>query len=472
MGWPRRCARRWTWRRLRRGLTWLRRRSSLLRPRTTWRTPLRASIAVAVSFCLLVAAAASAPAAGDQLRGTWVGTYFLGGPGRIALTINGNRAVVALGTGHAGPQTLPLKRTATGFRLAIPGHPTAIVLEARVRSRSLSGTVRQGARGTFTATRGSAGALTLPGYYAAAGGPVAAVDDPFGPSRLVDLDSGEIHALYGRRASATFEIGSGFATRAPVRGTATFAPARAVIAGARAPRIHMRQLEVRISAPNATLSGTLTLPAGRAPYPAVAFVHGSGPTERAYLPDLQALLVRNGVAVLAYDKRGVGQSGGSYPGESPTAGTIDVLARDASAAIEFLAQQPEIDRARVGLAGHSQAGWIIPLAASRDPAVRFLIAFSGPAATAGENDTYQNLTGQGERPSRLTPEQIDADVARRGRSGVDPVPWIKAAKIPMLWLYGGLDQHIPARLSMRRLEPIAGQTGRDIRLKGFPDANP
>jgi dienelactone hydrolase len=415
--------------------------------------------------------AASAPAATDPLRGTWVGTYSLGGPGRIGLTINGNGATVALGTGHATAQTLPLKRTAAGFRVVIPGRPAPIVLDGRVRSGRLTGTVRQSVRGTFEATRGSAAALTAPGFYAAAGGHVAIVEDPYGPARLVDLDSGEVHALYARGASATFEIGSGFATRTPVRGTASFAAERAVIAGARAPRLRMRQLEVRIPARNATLSGTLTLPTGRAPYPAVAFVHGSGPTERAYLPDLQALLVRSGVAVLAYDKRGIGQSSGSYPGESPTAGTIDVLARDASAAVHFLAAQPEIDRARIGLAGHSQAGWIMPLAASRDPAVRFLISFSGPAATAGENDTYQDLTGQGEQPPRLTPEQIDAEVARGGRSGVDPVPWIKAAKIPMLWVYGGLDQHIPARLSVRRLEPVAAEDGRELEVKVFPNAN-
>jgi pimeloyl-ACP methyl ester carboxylesterase len=233
----------------------------------------------------------------------------------------------------------------------------------------------------------------------------------------------------------------------------------------------MRQLEVRISARNAALSGTLTLPAGRAPYPAVAFVHGSGPTERAYLPDLQALLVRNGVAVLAYDKRGIGQSKGFYPGESPTDGAIDVLARDAAAATRFLAAQPEIDRARVGLAGHSQAGWIMPLAASREPAIRFLIAFSGPAVTADENDLYQDLTGQGERPQQLSDEEIDAQVLRAGAGGVDPVPWIRKLRIPAIWLYGGLDKHIPARLSVRRLEPLARDADRDFSIAVFPNAN-
>src|SRR3954454_7505806 len=105
--------------------------------------PVRTPIALVVSLFLLVVAAASAPAAGDQLRGTWVGTYSLGGPGRIALTINGNRAVVALGTGHAGPQTVPVKQTASLVRPAIPGGPTAFVSYRRLRSGSVSGTVRQ-----------------------------------------------------------------------------------------------------------------------------------------------------------------------------------------------------------------------------------------------------------------------------------------------------------------------------------------
>ena len=72
------------------------------------------------------------------------------------------------------------------------------------------------------------------------------------------------------------------------------------------------------------------LPPGRGPHPAVAYVTGSGPTTREYLPELQALLLRHGVAVLAYDKRGVGASGGVYPGESPTAAAIDTLARTAA----------------------------------------------------------------------------------------------------------------------------------------------
>jgi hypothetical protein len=200
-------------------------------------------------------------------------------------------------------------------------------------------------------------------------------------------------------------------------------------------------------------------------------VHGSGPTERAYLPELHALLLRHGVAVLAYDKRGIGQSGGLYPGESPTPDATDVLARDAAAAARFLRSQPEIDPARVGLAGHSQAGWIMPLAGSRESAIRFLVVFSGPAVTADENDLYQDLAGEGEHPAQLSDAEIDAKVLAFGRGGIDPIPWIRKLRVPVLWVYGGRDRHVPPGLSERRLEPITREPGRDFTIVDFPKAN-
>jgi len=69
-----------------------------------------------------------------------------------------------------------------------------------------------------------------------------------------------------------------------------------------------------------------------------------------------------------------------------------------------VAPQPEIDRTGVGLTGQSQAGWIAPLAASGESAVRFVVLFSGPAVTADETDLYQDLAGEGERPpTQLSP---------------------------------------------------------------------
>jgi uncharacterized protein len=417
---------------------------------------------------LVIALSCTASAGAKSVTGSWVGTYTLGtdASSQIAFSISGGRATVALGVGHADVQVVPRR----GLRFQLPGAPAPLVFTGRLAAGRVTGTVRQGsARGRFRAKRGTAPALIARGLYTSGDRVLGVVDDPYGPERLVDLDSGAVHAIYP--SGKSFVIGAGFATRTPTNGVVRFDAAGARLNGTRAARVPQRQLEVRFRSGGVTLSGTLTIPAGAGSHPAVAWVHGSGRTTRAYLPDLQALLLRSGVAVLAYDKRGIGQSGGDYPGESPTDFAIDALARDAAAAVRFLAGRPEIDPARVGLAGHSQAGWIIPLAASRDTAVRFAVVFSGPAVTADENDVYQHLTGQGEQPPTLPEEEVDAAVLAGGPGGVDPIPWIRGLRIPVLWVYGALDQHIPPRLSARRLEPIASEPGRDFTIETFANAN-
>lgn len=91
--------------------------------------------------------------------------------------------------------------------------------------------------------------------------------------------------------------------------------------------------------------------------------------------------------------------------------------------------------------------------------------------TADENDIYQDLAGEGDRPQQLSDEAIDAQVIAHGRSGVDPIPWVRKLEVPSLWVYGGLDKIVPPRLSERRLEPIAAEPGRDLVSLDFPNAN-
>ncbi len=420
---------------------------------------------------LLVLAAIAGEASGTRTAtDSWVGTYRLGGQGQISLTVSGKRAFVALGVGHADLQSVPLTVSGAKLRFQLPGRPAPLVFDGTVAGGKLTGTVRQGAlRGTFSARRGNAPSLVARGFYETGGGQTAVIDDPYGPARIVDLDSGRVRAMYP--SGAAFSIGSGFATRAPSTGTVRFGTGAALIDGKQAARVGVRQLEVQFRSGGTRLSGTLLIPPGAGKHAGAVFVHGSGPTQRAYLPELSAMLVRHGVAVLVYDKRGIGQSDGRYPGESPTADTIDTLARDAQAAARFLAAQPEIDPKRVGLTGHSQAGWIDPLAASREPAIRFLLVFSGPAVTADENDLFQDLAGQGNRTATLTDAEIDAQVLKAGTGGVDPIPSIRKLKIPSLWLYGGRDRTVPPGLSGRRLAPIAAEPGRDITVVDFPNGN-
>ena len=134
-----------------------------------------------------------------------------------------------------------------------------------------------------------------------------------------------------------------------------------------------------------TLAGTLTLPAGPGPHPAVLLVSGSGPQDRdgaipgieGYRPfaEITATLANAGIAVLRYDDRGAGAS----TGDNLTA-TTPVLADDAGAGLRYLRGRPDIDPLQVGVVGHSEGALIAPMLASRDPGVAFFVALAPPVA--------------------------------------------------------------------------------------------
>ena len=120
------------------------------------------------------------------------------------------------------------------------------------------------------------------------------------------------------------------------------------------------------------LAYALDLPPGRGPFPAVVAGHGSGRTTRQQMAWLAGRWTAMGFAVLRFDKRGVGESSGTYVNVgtqgSPT--VFPQLAADIAAGVRFLRERPDIDRRRVGLVGNSQAGWILPLAFDSTAGVR------------------------------------------------------------------------------------------------------
>jgi len=127
------------------------------------------------------------------------------------------------------------------------------------------------------------------------------------------------------------------------------------------------------------LSGTLTVPKGKGPFPAVVLITGSGPQNRdeeilKHKPFLVLAdyLTSNGIAVLRYDDRGVGKSTGKFS----DATTFD-FATDADAAFSYLYKDPRINTNNIGLIGHSEGGLIAQIVANKDKKVQFIILMAG-----------------------------------------------------------------------------------------------
>jgi hypothetical protein len=216
-------------------------------------------------------------------------------------------------------------------------------------------------------------------------------------------------------------------------------------------RVRLHQHEVRIGGQAATL----TVPDGPGPFAAAAMVHGSEPQGREEFQTFSAYLESIGVAVLAGDKRGVGESGGVFPGTAATDASMSALAADAQAQVRLLAGLPQIDRKRVGLLGDSQAGWVIAEAAARETAVRWAVPLAGPTTTAGETDFFTALAGAERREPSAPRPQLLAQVRKYGPSGFDPLPFLRRLSIPVFWVYGDDDRNVPTELCVERLRTIA-----------------
>jgi dienelactone hydrolase len=230
----------------------------------------------------------------------------------------------------------------------------------------------------------------------------------------------------------------------------------------RAARVRLYEQEpVTFSAGDVRLAGTLTLPTGAGPHPAVVFVHGSGPSQRSSYAVEADRFARSGIATLAFDKRGTGESTGDWH----TAG-FEELADDVLAGVRFLRRDRRIRPHRVGLFGISQAGWIIPLAAARTSEVAFIVPVSGGAVTPAEQELWrhrQNLEYL-RVPERFIELERKAaamayDWQRRVQLGSMPIPnpfaddnlnmhhdaaaVLRQVQQPVLAIFGGMDTLTP-----------------------------
>jgi len=265
------------------------------------------------------------------------------------------------------------------------------------------------------------------------------------------------------------------------------------------------------------LAGTLTVPQGAGPFPAVLLISGSGPQDRdesfyGHKPFLVLAdhLSRQGIAVLRVDDRGVG---GSQPAlrEATTAD----LATDVEAGVAWLRSRSEIDPAHIGLIGHSEGGLIAPMVAARDPAIAFIVLMAG-VGVPGREDVLAQVRAINEA-SGATPAQLDEalavaravqdaaaqpsdlararaelvrtlsavglpqDAARRQSSTIysawfryflsyDPAPALTRVQCPVLALGGTKDLQVPSRLNLGAIR-TALAANHDATIAELPGLN-
>ncbi len=252
-----------------------------------------------------------------------------------------------------------------------------------------------------------------------------------------------------------------------------------------------RAEEVRVSTPSGvTLAGTLTVPTGaRGKVPAVLLLTGSGPQDRdeaspglpGWRPFRQVAdtLSRRGIAVLRLDDRGVGGSGGDV-----NEATLPTFAEDARAALAFLRERPEVDARRVGILGHSEGGYVGPMVAAEDPALRALVLVAAPARTGRALVEYQNRSVI-ERNPVLAPAadsllplalaRVDSVAASvpwfRSLLAHDPIPFAGRLRVPVLILQGETDSQVPAAEAGALAAAIRGGGNRDVTVRLFPEVN-
>ncbi len=193
-----------------------------------------------------------------------------------------------------------------------------------------------------------------------------------------------------------------------------------------------------------TLAGTLTMPEEEGPFPAVVLISGSGQQDRdetllGHKPFfvLADHLTRNGIAVLRYDDRGTGESGGVYG----TATTSD-FAVDTRTAFDYLKTRKEINGAMTGLIGHSEGGIIAAMVAAESNEIDFIIMLAGPGLKGSEILLTQNLAlleMQGASPDviKTRKEQLEQEyrILAEGRDREETREMIISVSTPFIERY-------------------------------------
>jgi len=247
------------------------------------------------------------------------------------------------------------------------------------------------------------------------------------------------------------------------------------------------------------LRGTLYLPSGPKPFPAVIALHSasSATQDLPLYQHLKDLLPALGYAVFIYDRRGSGKSTGKRAGTD-----FNTLADDGLAALRMLAADKRINAQKIGFWGLSQGGWLSVLAASRSQQVAFAISISAPlttpdvqmnfavgnilrvkgfrdedirAAIRTRTSVDDFMRGRGDRSAV---EQMLADAVKRPwfkycyispmlddpahsqwakEIALDPITTLNRVRCPVLILFGADDPWVPVRISAELLSKMANK---------------
>jgi fermentation-respiration switch protein FrsA (DUF1100 family) len=285
--------------------------------------------------------------------------------------------------------------------------------------------------------------------------------------------------------------------------------------------------EEELTFPNAkakiSLAGTLTLPPGPGPFPAAILISGSGPHDRdeslaGHRPFLVLAdhLTRKGIAVLTFDKRGIGKSTGDF-----ASGTMEDFTGDTEAALAYLNTRKEIDPKKIGLISHSEGGLIAPLVATNSPTVAWIVLLAAPGLkgedvlllqselilrAAGVNDgevartlafnkqTYaivrqekdpaaleaklDELVQSTSTGAALPPAAVQAQVRLlvspwfRFFIDYDPVPTLQKTLCPLLALNGEKDLQIPPKENLAKIQKALRDAGNhDSQTTELPGLN-
>ncbi|MBL7740631.1 MAG: alpha/beta fold hydrolase [Chitinophagaceae bacterium] len=255
------------------------------------------------------------------------------------------------------------------------------------------------------------------------------------------------------------------------------------------------------------LAGTLILPEGKGPFPCIVMTHGSGPEKREESRGLAYLFAGNGIAAFIYDKRGI-----EMPDEGNWKASFADYADDAIAAGRLMEKQKTIDNKLIGIFGHSQGGWVVPLAATRSTLFSYAIISAGNVVTPVEQHLYNGSCrfrqfGMKEQfikevyEFRLTKYEVIVTGNRANFEAALPVakekPWfqrtgdgvgrdsfwilngyyssdtaLSAMKCPVLVIAGELDKYTDTKRNMALFQQIFEKSGnKNVTYKIFPSAN-